>query len=194
MPFAPKADLHATLRTALGCLQKQVHAEKQAWADTIAILVPNAKEATAVSAALNTGAKPIPHKLMFDEDEARLAARFAAYLLEPRDAKPLALQIEEALSLLYELRRGGGAKTDAAQLLKWTVGCKAGKISNAALVKELQKLLTTLTSASFIGDPGRDWSSVKASLRTSGQALLQSVAGHLITLWPSTVASASARD
>jgi DNA helicase-2/ATP-dependent DNA helicase PcrA len=179
MPFAPKADLHATLRTALGCLQKQVHAEKQAWADTIAILVPNAKEAMAVSAALNTGAKPIPHKLMFDEDEARLAARFAAYLIEPRDAKPLALQIEEALSLLYELRRAGGAKTDAAQLLKWAVGCKAGKISNAALVKELQKLLTTLTSASFIGDPGRDWSSVKASLRTSGQALLQSVAGHL---------------
>jgi DNA helicase-2/ATP-dependent DNA helicase PcrA len=140
MPFAPKADLHATLRTALRCLQPQVHAE-QARADTIAILVPNAKEATAVSAALNTGAKPIPHKLMFDEDQARLAARFAAYLLEPRDAKPLALQVEEVLSLLYEFRRSAGAKTDAAQFLKWAVGCKAGKISNAALVKESRKRL-----------------------------------------------------
>jgi DNA helicase-2/ATP-dependent DNA helicase PcrA len=179
MSFAPKADLHTTLRTALGCLQKRVYAEKQAWADTIAILVPNAKEATAVSAALNAGAKPIPHKLMFDEDEARLAARFAAYLLEPRDAKPLASQVEEALSLLHELRRAAGAKTDAARLLKWSVGCKAGKISDAALVKELQKLLTTLTSASFTGDPKRDWSSVKASLRASGQALFQSVASHL---------------
>jgi DNA helicase II / ATP-dependent DNA helicase PcrA len=179
MPFSPKADLHATLRTALSCLQKQVHAEKQAWAETIAILVPNAKEATAVSAALNSGAKPIQHKLMFDEDEARLAARFAAYLLEPRETTPLIKQLEEALSLLHELRRAGGAKGDAARLLKWSVGCKTGKISSAGLVKEVQKLLATLTTSGFVGDPARDWSSVKASLRASGEPLLQTVAGHL---------------
>jgi DNA helicase-2/ATP-dependent DNA helicase PcrA len=179
MTFAPTADLHATLRTALGCLQKHVYAEKNAWADTIAILVPNAKEGAKVSAALNSGAKPILHKLIFDEDEARLAARFAAYLLEPKDAKPLVLQVEECLMLLYELRRAAGAKTEAAQLLKWAMGCKAGKISAAALVKELQKLLTALTTPSFTGDPVRDWITVKASLRASGQPLFQSIAGHL---------------
>jgi DNA helicase-2/ATP-dependent DNA helicase PcrA len=179
MTFAPNADLHATLRTALGCLQKQVHAERNSWADTIAILVPNAKEAAKVSAALNSGTKPIPHKLMFDEDEARLAARFAAYLLEPRDTKPLLLQVEECLMLLYDLRRAAAAKTEAAQLLKWAVACRAGKMSAAALVKEVQKLLTTLTTPSFSGDPAKDWSTVKTSLRASGQPIFQSVAGHL---------------
>jgi DNA helicase II / ATP-dependent DNA helicase PcrA len=83
-------------------------------------------------------------------------------------------------------------------------------MSNAALVKELQKLITTLTTASFAGDPAKDWTSVKASLRASGQALLQGVADHLDYLvafnrgkrigaglsgaWEQTSTYASARD
>jgi DNA helicase-2/ATP-dependent DNA helicase PcrA len=179
MTFSAKADLQATLRTALGCLQKKVHAERQAWADTIAILVPNAKESTAISAALNAGPKPITHKLMFDEDEARLAARFAAYLLEPKEMKSLSQQVEESLMLLHDLRRAGGAKTDSEQLRKWALACKTGKMGRSALVKALEKLLGALSTKVFSGDPAKDWTTVKSSLRGSGQPLLSNVAGHL---------------
>jgi len=156
-----------------------VRSDSKAWAKTIAILVPTAKDAAKISASLNAGKKPVPHKLMFDEDEARLAARFAAYLLEPRNGLTLELQLAEALMLLYDLRRAAGAKSESKQLLEWATKCKAGKVSTAGMVNALRNLLMTLTTISFSGDPGRDWSSVKTSLRTSGQTLFLSVATHL---------------
>jgi len=179
LQFARGADLYVVVRKALGCLQRQVRSETKEWAKTVAILVPTAKEAAKVSTSLNTGKKPVPHKLMFDEDEARLAARFAAYLLEPRDDVAPASQLAEALMLLYDLRRAAGAKSDSTQLLGWATKCKAGKVSNAGLVKALQTLLTTLTTSRFTGEPGRDWILVKTNLRASGQPLLQGVATHL---------------
>jgi hypothetical protein len=43
---------------------------ERSWPKTIAILVASGSEAAKVSASLNAGAKPVLHKLMFDEDEA----------------------------------------------------------------------------------------------------------------------------
>jgi DNA helicase II / ATP-dependent DNA helicase PcrA len=179
LSFHRNADLNVTLRKALGSLQRQVRSETKEWAKTIAILVPTAKEAAKVSASLNVGKKPVPHKLMFDEDEARLAARFAAFLLEPKDGMTIGSQLAEALMLLCDLRRAAGARSDASQLLGWATRCKAGKVSTAGLVRALYKLLTTLTTSSFTGDPGRDWTYMKTSFRSSGQALFQGVATHL---------------
>ena len=133
--FNRGSDLGVTLRRALGCLQREVRKETNDWAKTIAVLVPTAAEAARVSEGLKAGNKPVPHKLMFDEDEARLAARFAAYLLEPREAVAEEVQIAEALLLLCDLKKAAGSATAAKQLLGWAAKCKIGKVSTSGLVK-----------------------------------------------------------
>jgi ATP-dependent DNA helicase UvrD/PcrA len=177
--FARGADLGTTLRRALGCLQREVKKESGQWAKTIAILVPSAAEAAKASAGLNSGKKPVPHKLMFDEDEARLAARFAAFMLEPRTGASEQDQIAEALLLLVDLKKASGSTTAANQLLGWAAKCKSGKISAARLVRAVRVLLNTLNTASFQGDPARDWVLVKKQLRESKEPLLVGVAQHL---------------
>lgn len=179
LSFSRKTDLGGTLRRALGCLQREVRRETKEWAKTIAILVPSAAEAAKVSASLNAGEKPVFHKLMFDEDEARLAARFAAYLLEPREGIAETSQIAEALLLLCDLKKAAGSTKAANQLLCWAAKCKAGKIGTAGLVRALRVLLSTLKTAGFTGDPARDWTFVKKTLRASGEPVLAAVAQHL---------------
>jgi DNA helicase-2/ATP-dependent DNA helicase PcrA len=179
MSIARDADLSAAMRKAIGCLQLQVKKETKEWAKTVAILVPSASEATKVSAALNSGKKPVPHKLMFDEDEARLAARFAAYLLEPREGATEGVQLAEALQLLCDIKRAAGSTTAANQLLGWATKCKAGKISTSGLVNGVQTLLRVLQTTAFVGDPSRDWVLVKKKLRESNEPMLIAVAQHL---------------
>jgi len=179
LSFNRLTDLGLTLRKALGCLKRQVRNETKKWPKTIAILVPSGSEATKVSASLNSGTKPVAHKLMFDEDEARLAARFAAYLLEPRESMDETTQVGEALMLLCDLKKAAGSNSAVKQLLGWAAKCKTGSISSAAQVRALRAVLTTLKTSSFTGDPAKDWTFVKKALRASGEPMLISVAQHL---------------
>jgi DNA helicase-2/ATP-dependent DNA helicase PcrA len=179
MSIARGADLSMIMRQAIGCLQRQVKKEAKTWAKTVAILVPMASEATRVSAALNSGKKPVPHKLMFDEDEARLAARFAAFLLEPREGMAEGTQIAEALLLLCDIKKATGSTTAAKQLLGWAEKCRTGKISTSGLVTAVRTILRDLKTAAFVGDPSRDWILVKKKLRDSKEAILSAVAYHL---------------
>jgi DNA helicase II / ATP-dependent DNA helicase PcrA len=167
------------IRRALGLLKRAVRKDSQHWPKTIAILVPFGSEAAKVSAALNSGSKPVPHKLMFDEDEARLAARFAAYLLEPREAMSEAKQVAEALILLADVKRAAGSNTTVKQLTAWATKCLAGKISTAGQVKALCCVLSELTTTAFTGNPAKDWTLVKQTLRKSGDGLLIQVAQYL---------------
>jgi hypothetical protein len=69
-------DLGKTLRRVLGWLKRNVRNETKNWPKTIGIPVPFSGEAANVSARLNSATKPVSQRLMFDEDEARLAAHF----------------------------------------------------------------------------------------------------------------------
>jgi DNA helicase-2/ATP-dependent DNA helicase PcrA len=177
--FNRGSDLGATLRKALGCLQREIKKETGEWGKTIAILVPSSPEAAKVSVSLNSGKKPVQHKLLFDEAEALLAARFAAYLLEPRQDTKECHQIAEALLLLSDIKKSSGATGDVTRWRKWADKCKEGKISNAGMVQALGKVLSTLTTAAYTGDPGRDWTLVKRLLRESKEPVLIAVAQHL---------------
>jgi len=179
LSYNPSSDLGPTMRRALGCLKREIRKETGSWPNTIAILVPSGNEAGKVSASLNGGKKPVPHKLMFDEDEARLAARFAAYLLEPREHLTEAFEIAEALMLLVDLKRAAGSASAVKQLLGWAVKCRAGSISTAAQVRAIRELLSKLKTGSFSGNPAKDWIMVKQALRASGDSVLISVAQHL---------------
>lgn len=179
LSFNPSSDLGLTMRRALGCLKREVRKETASWPKTIAILVPSGNEAAKVSASLNTGKKVVPHKLMFDEDEARLAARFAAYLLEPREHLTEAIEIAEALMMLADLKKAAGSTSAVKQLLGWAVKCRAGNISTAAQVRALREVLSKLKTDAFSGNPAKDWIMVKQALRASGDPMLISVAQHL---------------
>ncbi len=167
MSFNQNADLGVTLRRALGCLQREVRAETGSWAKNIAVLVPSATEAAAVSKSLNSGDKPVPHKLLFDEAEALLASRFAAFLLEPKESIPESLQVADGLMLLADMRKANGATGDVSRLLGWSIKIRAGKSTSAGLVTSLRALLKHLVTSSFLGDPAKDWIKVKQALRAS---------------------------
>jgi DNA helicase-2/ATP-dependent DNA helicase PcrA len=179
LSFNRTTPLDQTLRRALGLLKRAVRKDSQHWPKTIAILVPFGSEAAKVSAALNSGSKPVPHKLMFDEDEARLAARFAAYLLEPRETMDEAKQVAEALLLLADVKRAAGSNGAVKQLAAWAAKCLTGKISTAGQVKALCSVLSELTTPVFTGNPAKDWTLVKQTLRKSGDGLLIQVAQYL---------------
>jgi DNA helicase-2/ATP-dependent DNA helicase PcrA len=160
-------------------LKRHIRNETKSWPKTIAILVPSGGEAAKVSASLNSGVKPVPHKLMFDEDEARLAARFAAYLLEPRESMDEAAQVAEGLMLLCDLKKAAGSNSAVKQILGWVAKCKTGSISSAGQVKALRVVLSTLRTGAFTGDPSKDWIFIKKTLRASGEPMLIAVAQHL---------------
>jgi DNA helicase II / ATP-dependent DNA helicase PcrA len=177
--FNRSSDLGVTMRKALGCLQREIKKETGKWGKTIAILVPPSPEAAKVSVSLNSGKKPVQHKLLFDEAEALLAARFAAYLLEPRQDKKECHQIPDGLLLLSNIKKSSGATGDVTRWQKWADKCEKGEISNAGMVQALRKVLSTLTTAAYSGDPGRDWTLVKRRLRESKEPVLIAVAQHL---------------
>ncbi len=179
LSFARTANFSGVMRQALGCLKRTIRSETKQWPKTIAVLVPSGGEATKVSTSLNSGEKPVTHKLMFDEDEARLAARFAAYLLEPREGMSEGQQVAEALLLLADLKKASGSNSTVRQLTGWATKCLAGSISNAAQVNAIRNLLGALTTNSFTGNPAKDWLLVKQKLRESGDGLLGQVAQHL---------------
>jgi len=179
LPFDRKKDLGSVLRTSIGCLQRQIRNETKKWGKTIALLVPTSYEAVKVSQSLANAKKPVRHKLLFDETEAMLAARFAAYLLEPRQTMTEALQVAEALALLTNIKVASGSNTEANRLRGFETKCKDGRFSRAGLVTALRALLNSLTTSSFTGDPARDWTLVKKHLRAANDDLLTSVAGHL---------------
>ena len=166
------------IRMALGAMQRQIRKETGKWGRSIAILVPSGATAAKVSAALSTAEKPVKHKLLFDEAEALLAARFAAFLLEPKLESNQSADLAQSLDLLGDTKRANGL-AEAKRLMAWAAAIRAGKTSRAALVTMMKALLEQLASSTFTGDPARDWIMVKKALRTSGHEDLARVAKHL---------------
>ena len=177
--FNPKkTDLSKRLRIALAILHKNIKKETGNWARSIAILVPSGPAAAKVSAALGAAEKPVRHKLLFDENEALLAARFAAFLLEPRTGQDRMVSLATALDSFADIKKAGGS-AQAERYQAWAVAVRQGKSPRATFVRTLLALMDGISVAGFLGDPARDWIAVKRALRNSGQDELTKVAGHL---------------
>lgn len=78
-----RVQIAKVVRSANAILQRKIEAETGKRGKRVAILLPSGAAAARLSAALNSAEKPLRHKLLFDEAEAMLAARFAAFFLEP---------------------------------------------------------------------------------------------------------------
>jgi DNA helicase-2/ATP-dependent DNA helicase PcrA len=173
-----KSDPTQRLRVALAILHRKIKKETGGWARNVAILVPSGPAAAKVSAALGAAKKPVRHKLLFDENEALLSARFAAFLLEPILEADRMASLATALDLFADIKKAGGV-AQAEQYQGWALAVRQGKSSRAGFVKALLALMDELRVNGFSGDPARDWLTVKRALRNSEQVELVKVAGHL---------------
>lgn len=168
----------AILRRAIGLLQRAIRTATGKYGRNIAILTHSGASAAKISAALNNGLKPVRHKLSFDEAEAVLTARFAAYLLEPKLEDTRLADLATALELLANAKRAGGLAA-ANQWQEWALKVRAGKMPTAGFVKSVLAVMDDLRAQKYSGDPAKDWNQVKRSLRNVGNGELTEVAKNL---------------
>jgi DNA helicase II / ATP-dependent DNA helicase PcrA len=183
-PENPTPNWNQVLRRAMAQLLAKIRAESDCRAKTLAILVANNRSALRMSNALNAiepnAGKTVRHKLLFDEAEALLSARFAAFLLEPKDLARLDLHVATSMELIAAARRATGqGKTAVAKLLEQAEKIRSGKTININIVKALRSVIAQFHFAGFTGDPAHDWMSVKQTLRATGQDELLRVAAQL---------------
>lgn len=183
-PFKPPPNWNHLLRYALSKLFRAVRAETGAPPETTAIIVSSNRSALLLSNALNgLGAnpgKPVRHKLLFDEAESLLSARFAAFLLEPKDPSHDQEHVATSIELMAAAKRASGrARVDASRLLDLAARIRAGEAPTNKIVKAVRRVISELGATGFTGNPQKDWLSVKDALRNTGQRELSHVASQL---------------
>lgn len=177
--YNPKINLQSSiLRRAIGMLQRAIRTATGKYGRNIAILTHSGASAAKISAALNTEPKPVRHKLSFDEAEAMLTARFAAYLLEPKLEANRLPDLATALELLATAKRAGGLAV-AKQWQVWALKVQTGKVPAASFVQSVLKVMDDLRTQGFAGDPAKDWSQIKSALRNASNTDLTEVAKNL---------------
>jgi DNA helicase-2/ATP-dependent DNA helicase PcrA len=170
--------LSTVMRMSIGMLQRSIRKSTGKYGKSVAILTHSGASAAKISAALNSEPKPVRHKLSFDEAEAMLMARFAAFLLEPKREADRLLDLATALELLSRAKRANGLAV-ANQWQVWDSAVRAGKLPKAKFVQSLLDVMDDLRGQGFSGDPGKDWTRVKRALRQAGDADLIGVAKSL---------------
>lgn len=172
------------LRRALGQLYKEIRTDGKGGARTICILTMNKDGALKISNSLNGVAphlgKAVKHKLLFDEAEALLTARFAAFLLEPKRPSDLEKNVATAMELLAAAKRSTGTGKSAVQtLLTQATKIRAGNALKINIAKALRLVLNQLHTDGFSGNPSADWLAVKHCIRATGQDELVRAAKQL---------------
>lgn len=176
--YDPKRAQSSILRIAIGMLQRAIRKATGKYGKSIAILTHSGASAAKISAALNAEPKPVRHKLSFDEAEAMLTARFAAYLLEPKLEANRLKDLATALELLATAKRAAGLAA-AKQWQLWALKVSGGTVPTARFVQSVLRVMDELRGQGFSGDPAKDWSGIKRALRNVGDEDLTAVAKNL---------------
>jgi DNA helicase II / ATP-dependent DNA helicase PcrA len=168
-PRAEKRDL--SIRQSVGIIWGIIAKETGQNPESIALLASFDRGAAIISNALRAGAKPIAHKVLFDEASTLLSSRFLAFLMEPKtranEADDLARALE-LLSLVFRANGSVGALKRSKEVLLWSQQVRANQIkARAALFKQLASIMRALQGKVFCGDPRKDWASVRNMLRES---------------------------
>jgi DNA helicase II / ATP-dependent DNA helicase PcrA len=177
--YNPKnANWNTLLRRALKTAFDEAKQVGRDGPKSIAVLTDTGANALHASKALSAvgdanAGKAIRHKLHFDEAEALLIARLAAFLLEPKTLAKRDEDIATCMTLLADAKLATGTgKTDVQTMLRQSRELRAGKASKAGIVKALRNALARLYEQGFVGVPGTDWLSVKTALRETGDKSL----------------------
>lgn len=176
--YDPKRAQSVILRMAIGMLQRAIRKATGKYGRNVAILTHSGSSAAKISVALNSGPKPVRHKLSFDEAEAMLTARFAAYLLEPKLEKNRLPDLATSLELLANAKRANGLAA-AKQWRIWSLKVREGKVPSATFVQSVLRVMDDLRAQGFTGDPAQDLNRVKRALRDVGDSALTDVARNL---------------
>jgi DNA helicase-2/ATP-dependent DNA helicase PcrA len=176
--FDPKRAQSSILRIAIGMLQRAIRKATGKYGRSIAILTHSGASAAKISAALNAEPKPVRHKLSFDEAEAMLTARFAAYLLEPKLEANRLQDLATALELLATAKRAAGLAA-AKQWQVWALKVRGGKVPTAKFVQSVLGVMDKLRGQGFSGNPAKDWNLIKRALRDVDDGDLTEVAKNL---------------
>lgn len=168
----------SVLRMSIGMLQRAIRKATGKYGRSVAILTHSGGSAAKISAALSTEPKPVRHQLAFDEVEALLTARFAAFLLEPKREEDRFQDLGTGLELLATAKRAVGLAA-AKQWQLWALKCQEGKVPKAGFVQAVVWVMDELRSQPLTGDPARDWNRVKRVLRDAGDGELTEVAKSL---------------
>jgi DNA helicase-2/ATP-dependent DNA helicase PcrA len=169
---------NSALRMSIGILHRAIRKSTGSFARSIAILTHSGASAAKISAALNSGEKPVRHSLAFDEAEAILNARFAAFLLEPKSVSCRLDDLACALELLASAKKAAG-RASATKWQEWALNVRAGKVSNAGFVQNVLGLIDTMRANNLVGDPAKDWNFVKRELHKTQDKELIEVARNL---------------
>jgi DNA helicase-2/ATP-dependent DNA helicase PcrA len=172
------------LRRALFELHNRIRQQTGNSAKTVAILTSSRDNALKVSNALNAlgsnVGKSVRHKLLFDEAESILSARFAAFLLEPAAGQAIDTVVAAGMELLASAKGATGtSKSAVATLRAQALKIRSGKALDINIANALRLVIGRLRADGFTGNPEHDWLSVKRCLRESGQAELTRVASQL---------------
>ncbi|MBP1152715.1 UvrD-helicase domain-containing protein [Methylocaldum sp. RMAD-M] len=183
-PEKPPPNWNHVLRRALHELFQAVEAQSGAQPETIAILVSNNRSALKMSNGLNAlgsyVGKAISHKLLFDEAEALLSARFAAFLLEPKNLTEIESDVATSMEMIAAAKSSTGqGKAAVAKLLEQANKIRHGKSLSINIANSLRSVISNLHLTNFTGDPAKDWLTVKHVLRATNQAELVRVASQL---------------
>ncbi|MBY6308310.1 UvrD-helicase domain-containing protein [Alcaligenes faecalis] len=179
--YDPRNDPSRWIRVALGRFFNGAKADGLEM-ENLAILATTGSGVAKISAALNGGEKPIPHKVLFDEASTLLSARLAAFLLEPKLPERRAADIATCLELLASIRRADGSATairEAATYMKWSASIAAGRPPKTNLSRSAEALIKGVTDLVLTGDPGRDWIQIKTQLYQTNVSEFKQVAGAL---------------
>jgi len=177
--YNPKArTLSDIMRMSIGMIQQAIKKSTGTYGENVAILAHSGSSAARISAALNSEPKPVRHKLSFDEAEAMLTARFAAFLLEPKREVDRLLDLGTALDLLATAKRASGLAA-AKHWQIWSLGAQTGKVPRAKFVQAVLGVMDALRAQGFSGDPAKDWSRVKVALRAANDEHLTDAAKSL---------------
>lgn len=170
LTYNPKTHTwNVTLRRALAVLHRHIPAAAGEECFDVAILLPNNKAALRISNALNAldgEGKAVTHKLLFDEAEAMLSARFAAFLLEPKEPGETLADVAQCYELMAAAKRATGqGRAQVQNIMAHAAAIRAGRPPRANLYKALSSIVETLQGLQFTGDPAKDWLLVKRLLR-----------------------------
>lgn len=179
--YNPKGDFSKQIRMALGRIYKTIKNTKNTWPQSVAILSPSGASIFRISASLRSG-KPVNHKIIFDEGDAVLSTRLAAFLLEKKRADATNFETAQCLEILGDIKRAKGTITgsrESESFMKWATQIRAGKIPKCNIVKAILSLLENVKKFYFTGDPQRDWIQIKKLLRESDQPDLVRISSQL---------------
>ena len=151
--------------------------------ESCAILATTGPQVAEITAALSNGSRPVAHRVVFDEAQALLASRFAAFLLEPKRPEWIEFYVIEGLELLGNLERAAGTvggRKAAEDYRRWAEEYKSGKkLPKKGLATAMRSVMMALQKTGYCGDPWVDWLRVKDVVRNSDDRRLAKIASHL---------------